>query len=73
MMTRFYSLIQSPDAREGALPDSSFSTKRTPITALLFEAKERVILPQVRLEDKLPPAAFLPEANHKVACSFQEQ
>jgi hypothetical protein len=73
MMTRFYSLIQSPDAREGALQQSNYSTRRTPTTALLFEAKEWVILPLVRLEDKLPSTEYLPEANHKVACSFQEQ
>jgi len=49
MRAEFCSFIQSPDALEGALISSNYSTERTPITALLFEAKRNVVLPIVRI------------------------
>lgn len=49
MRTWNCSLIQSPDASEGAPGLSRYSTARTPITALLFEAKRKVALPVIRL------------------------
>ena len=52
MRTQFCSLIQSPDASEGASAASRYSTERTPITALLFEAKQKVALPVVQIEDE---------------------
>jgi hypothetical protein len=54
MRTRFCSFIQSPDANEGALALSKYSTERSPVTALLFEAKRKVALPVVRIEEGLP-------------------
>lgn len=56
MNTRLCSCIQSPDANEGALRGSKYSTKRTPITALLFEAKRKVPLPILQPLPPLPPA-----------------
>lgn len=53
MRTRLCRFIQSPDANEGALALSRYSMERTPITALLFEAKRKVALPVVRLEEGL--------------------
>jgi hypothetical protein len=73
MKTRFASLIQSPDANEGMLMNSNYSTERSPITALLFEAKRTVILPLVSLEGQLPSAEILLEIRRKVECSVQEQ
>lgn len=52
MRTRLCGFIQSPDANEGALAASMYSTERTPITALLFEAKRKVALPVVRIETR---------------------
>lgn len=76
MKTRFCNVIQSPDASEGAPMRSnysSYSTERTPITALLFEAKQRVLLPLVELKDDLSSRDCCPQADRKVECSFQEQ
>jgi hypothetical protein len=72
MKTRFNSLIQSPDANEGTLTNSNYSTERTPKTALLFEAKRTVVLPFLRLEGKLPSVEILPEATSRAGCSVQE-
>ena len=76
MTTRFCSFIQSPDANEGALALSKYSTKRTPVTALLFEAKRKVALPVVRLEDGLPreimDSAIGREAADRAGRSLQE-
>jgi len=72
MRTRFCRYLQSPDANEGTLRDSNYSTERSPRTALLFEAKRNVLLPLVRLEDYRKEC--LPEAARKVAeCSFRER
>ena len=71
MKARFSSLMQSPDANEGMVMNSSYSTERSPITALLFEATRTVILPLVRLVDGSPSAEY-PEARQKVECSSQE-
>lgn len=76
MKTRFCNVIQSPDASEGAPVRSNcsnYSTERTPITALLFQAKQRVLLPLVRLKDDLPSKDCRLQADRKVECSFQEQ
>jgi hypothetical protein len=72
MKPRFCSLIQSPDAGEGTLMDSKYSTERSPITALLFEATRNVVLPLVRLEGGLPSVEVLSETRCKVGCSVQE-
>jgi hypothetical protein len=73
MKTRFCNLIQSPDAGEGALKESNYSTERSPTTALLFEAARTVLLPLVRLEDALPSVQVFLETKCKVGCSVQEQ
>jgi hypothetical protein len=73
MKTRFSSLIQSPDANEGMLTNSSYSTERSPVTALLFEGKRKIALPVMMPVGSLSAAETLPEAQHKVDCSFQEQ
>lgn len=72
MKTRFTSLTQSPDANEGMLMNSSYSTERSPTTALLFEAARTVILPLVRLDGKEPSVEILSETRCKVGCSVQE-
>ena len=73
MKTRFSNPIQSPYANEGMLTKSNYSTARSPITALLCEAKRTVLLPLVRLvEGDLPSAEGLPEFRQKVECSGQE-
>ncbi len=72
MKTRFNSLIQSPDANEGTLTSSNYSTERSPKTALLFEAQHTVLLPFVRLEGNLPSVEILPEATSQSGCSVQE-
>lgn len=75
MRERFCNLMQSPDANEGApakSDHSSYSTERTPITALLSEAKRRILLPLVAREGNLPSAEYLPGADHKPAYSCQE-
>jgi len=73
MKTRFNSLIQSPDASEGTLMNSNYSTERSPKTALLFEAQQNVILPRLMLEVAVPSAEILSQAKRKVECSAQEQ
>ena len=73
MKTRFASLTQSPDASEGALANSGYSTERSPITALLFEGKRKIVLPAIGPVVDLQAAESLPEAQRKVECSFQEQ
>lgn len=76
MKIRFCNVTQSPDASEGAPARSNcsnYSTERTPITALLFEAKQRVLLPLVRLNENLPSRDCRLQADRKVECSFQEQ
>lgn len=72
MKTRFNSLAQSPDANEGSLMNSNYSTERSPTTALLFEAQRTVLLPFVRLEGKLPSVEILPEATSQTGRSVQE-
>ena len=76
MRTRLCRFIQSPDANEGALTASKYSTDRTPITALLFEAKRKVALPVVRLEEGLPreimDSAIAREAADRAGRSLQE-
>ena len=73
MKTRFSSLVQSPDANEGMLPNTSYSTERSPITALLFEGKRKIVLPAIGPITDLQAAESLPEVQRKVECSFQEQ
>ena len=73
MKTRFSNLIQSPDANEGMLTYSSYSTERSPVTALLFEGKRNITLPVMVPVGDLSVAESLPEAQRKVDCSFQEQ
>jgi hypothetical protein len=73
MKTRFFSLFQSPDAGEGTLMNSNYSTERSPTTALLFEAARTVLLPFVRLEGALPSVEVLLETKCKMGCSAQEQ
>jgi len=72
MRTRVCRWIQSPDAKEGALGTSNYSTERTPITALLFEAKRKIALPTVRLESNVLPAERLPESTQKAERSFPQ-
>lgn len=72
MKTRFASLMESPDANEGMLTNSSYSTERSPTTALLFEAVRTVLLPLVRLEGEPPSAEVLLETRCKMGCSVQE-
>jgi hypothetical protein len=73
MKTRFFNLIQSPDANEGMLMNSNYSTERSPTTALLFEATRTVILPIVRLVGELPSTEIILETRCRVGCSVQEQ
>lgn len=71
MKTRYCGYLQSPDANEGTLPNSNYSTERSPRTALLFEAKRKILLPLIRLEDIRKEC--LSEADRKVVkCSFRE-
>ena len=72
MKTRFFSLIQSPDAAEGTGMNSKYSTERSPTTALLFEAARTVLLPFIREEGEAPSAEILLETRCKVGCSVQE-
>jgi hypothetical protein len=73
MKTRFCSLSQSPDASEGMLINSKYSTERSPTTALLFEAKRTVALPLVALKDEDSSFAEVPsKAGCVVGCSVQE-
>lgn len=74
MRTRFAGLMESPDANEGTLSDSNYSTERSPTTALLFEAKRNVVLPRVRLHVKASAEKTSGEAEVKikVGCSAEE-
>ncbi|HWD94603.1 MAG TPA: hypothetical protein VG938_19900 [Verrucomicrobiae bacterium] len=73
MKTRFCNLIQSPDAGEGMLINSKYSTERSPTTALLFEAQRTVVLPRVTLEEgDLSGAEVSSKAEWVVGCSVQE-
>jgi hypothetical protein len=54
------------------LGNSNYSTERTPITALLFEAKRNIALPPVQLEKNLPPAECLPQPSRKAEQSFPQ-
>lgn len=64
MKMRFSSSLQSPDANEGALPNSSYSTERSPKTALLFVAKRNILLPLIRFDDPRVSKESHPEADH---------
>jgi hypothetical protein len=72
MMTRFGSLMESPDAKEGGLANSEYSTERTPVTALLFEAKRNIALPLIRPAGDFPAKERRPETRRKAERS-QEQ
>lgn len=72
MKTRFAILMGSPDASEGTGVNSNYSTERSPITALLFEATRTVLLPLVKLPDEMPPVEILPETRCHRGCSVQE-
>jgi hypothetical protein len=72
MKTRFSNLIQSPDASEGVLMNSNYSTERSPTTALLFEAARTVLLPMIGLESAEPATEVILETRCKVGCSVQE-
>ena len=51
------------DKEPGAGVRSSYSTERSPVTALLLAGKKTVILPLIRPEDGQPAPAKLPESN----------
>lgn len=72
MNTRFISLLESPDASEGANAKSNYSTERSPKTALLFEASHTVLLPLVKFVEDMPSREELLAAAAKVGCSVQE-
>lgn len=73
MKSRFCDLNESPDANEGTLMNSRYSTERSPTpSALLFEAKRKVVLPRVRIDAELPSARAVTEAPKKVGCSVKE-
>jgi hypothetical protein len=72
MRTRFFQFTGSPEANEGTGMNSSFSTERSPTTALLFEATRTVLLPVVRMADDMPAVEVLSEAQSKVDCSVQD-
>jgi len=72
MRTRFISLFEAPDASEGTNVESNYSTKRSPKTALLFEASHTVLLPLVRFAEELPSKQELLDAARQVGCSVQE-
>lgn len=72
MKTRVCRYLQSPDANEGSLLNSNYSTKRTAVTALLFEAKRNILLPLIRLGNDRDSRERLAEADSKVVkCSFR--
>ena len=72
MRTRVCRCIQSPDANEGALGNSNYSTERSPRTALLFVAKRNILLPFIRLEDEVVPRECLSKGDRKIVqCSFR--
>jgi hypothetical protein len=66
MKMRFCSYLQSPDANEGTLSDSSYSTERSPKSALLFVAKLNILLPIIRLEDDRVSNEGHPKADAKI-------
>ena len=70
MKLRFCDLMESPDANEGTLMNSRYSTERSPTSALLFEAKRRVVLPRIKIDAELPSARAVTKA--KVGCSVKE-
>jgi hypothetical protein len=72
MKNRFISLLESPDASEGTDMKSNYSMKRSPKTALLFEASHTVLLPLVRFMEDMPSVEELLDAERKVGCSGQE-
>ena len=72
MRTRFTSLLESPDSSEGSKAESNYSTKRSPTTALLFEASHTVLLPLVKFAEEMPSKEELLEAARKVGCSVKE-
>jgi hypothetical protein len=72
MKTRFNSLLGSPDASEGTNAKSNYSTERSPITALLFEASHTVLLPLVRFVEEFPSADELLDAERKVGNPVRE-
>ena len=72
MRTRFTSLLESPDASEGTNSKSNYSTKRSPKTALLFEASHTVLLPLVRFVGEMPSTEELLDAERKEGDSEQE-
>ena len=72
MKTRFAGLMESPDANEGMLMNSNYSTERSPTTALLFEANRTVLLPMVKMVGDMPSLEVLSETRPKVDCSVQE-
>ena len=72
MRTRFASLLESPDASEGASFTSKYSMERSPKTALLFEASHTVLLPLVRIVEEIPSTDELLDAEHKRGGSDQE-
>jgi hypothetical protein len=72
MRTRFASLLESPDASEGANTRSNYSTERSPKTALLFEASHTVLLPLVRFVAEIPSTDELLDAERKAGGSNQE-
>jgi len=72
MRTRLCRFIQSPDANEGALALSRYSMERTPITALLFEAKRKVALPVVRMETRQIENENEDQRERKAGRSLQE-
>jgi len=72
MRTRFISFLESPDASEGTNAESNYSTKRSPKTALLFEASHTVLLPLVRFAEDTASQQELLDAARQVDCSVQE-
>jgi hypothetical protein len=72
MKTRFNSLLGSPDASEGTHAQSNYSTERSPVTALLFEASHTVLLPLVRFVEEIPSTDELLDAEHKVGNPVRE-
>jgi hypothetical protein len=72
MITRFNSLLGSPDASEGTHVKSNYSTERSPVTALLFEASHTVLLPLVRFVEEMSSADELLDAEHKVGNPVRE-
>ena len=72
MRTRFASLLESPDASEGANSGSNYSMERSPRTALLFEASHTVLLPLVRFVEEMSSTEELLDAERKTNRPSQE-